>query len=958
MDLISCRNLLIYLSREIQEKAIALFHYALRPQGFLCLGSSETADAVPSLFRVVDKKERVYQRQESETTTPRFSGMPLQMNQQNFANGPATKGQGAGFVELYQQWRLRRYAPPALLVNEQYDIVHIFGNAGRYFQLHEGPATLNVLQEALPVLRSELHTALYAAFHKDEHTTSGPLPVEIEGDWRMVCLHVGPVAEPGFPAHLVEVVFEELAATPAHFAGEVAMPERDNQVILRLGEELRRTKERLQTVIAEYETTHDELKASNEELQSMNEEVTTVNQTLKTKIEELSHANSDLQNLMASTAIGTVFLDRNLCIKRFTPSVQTLFHLLPGDVGRPLVHFAHQLRYGRLVEDARHVLAHATTIEKEIQSNSDHWHMMRLLPYRTLNDEIDGVVITFFEITELKETQQVLHASEMRFRNTFENAAVGMAHIDGDGAWLRVNQRLCKITGYTQSELQQHSSHTLTHEDDLARELPLFERLLRAESEGYQLEKRYRHKAGHFVWTNLTMTLQRSESGRPLYGIAVIEDISARKAAEERLRFLSESSTALAASLDYQVTLQQVANLMTPRLADWCAVDIIGPDGALSLAAVAHVDPAKAAWARELRQRYPPDMDAPQGLPNVIRTGRAEFYPEITEELILRSEPDDEQLAIIRQVGFKSVIIAPLSARGQVLGGLTLVWSDSDHRYSEADVRFAEEVARRAALAVDNARLYQEARSAELHLTEFNTVLAQRVAERTAELERSNRELDQFTYVASHDLKAPLRGIEHIARWIAADAHDILPPASQEHLAKLIGRIKRMEALLNDLLAYSHAGRQEHGREWVDTAALVSDINELVAPPQGFTLDVIGQLPVLHTERVPLETVFRNLIGNALKHHDNPTAGFVRIFAEDKGQCYEFTVCDNGPGIEPAYHERVFQMFQTLKPRDQVEGSGIGLTLVKKIVESRGGVIQLASNPGQGATFRFTWPKQ
>jgi signal transduction histidine kinase len=344
-------------------------------------------------------------------------------------------------------------------------------------------------------------------------------------------------------------------------------------------------------------------------------------------------------------------------------------------------------------------------------------------------------------------------------------------------------------------------------------------------------------------------------------------------------------------------------------------------------------------------------------LPNVIRTGRAEFYPEISEEMILRAEPDDEQLEIIRQVGFKSIIVAPLAARGQVLGGLTLVWADSDRRYGEADVHFAEEVARRAALAVDNARLYQEARDAEVQLKEFNTILAERVAERTAELERSNRELDQFTYVASHDLKAPLRGIEHIARWLVADAGDMLPPASKEHLSKLVGRVKRMEALLNDLLAYSHAGRQHHAREWVDTGALVNDLSELLAPPITFKIDIVGTLPSLLTERVPLETVFRNLIGNALKHHHRPEEGYVRISAQDQGLGYEFTVRDNGPGIEPEYHERIFQIFQTLKPRDQVEGSGIGLTLVKKIVESRGGAIQLASEPGHGATFRFTWPK-
>jgi two-component system CheB/CheR fusion protein len=279
LDLVSCRNLLIYFSRESQDKAIALFHYALNPGGFLCVGSSETADSFFSLFRVLDKKERIYQRHANDITAPRFAGAPLLLSREKTIMRPSHEGQTSGFIETYQKWRLRRYAPPGLLVIEHYDIVHVFGDAGRYLQLHEGPATLNVLQEILAPLRRELHTALYSAFHNGEHTTSRPLHLEVVGEWRFLRLSVGPVAEPGFPAHWVEVVFEEAPAAPVQLASETPAAASENQLITHLEEELQRTKERLQTVISEYETTHDELKASNEELQSMNEEVTTVNHT-------------------------------------------------------------------------------------------------------------------------------------------------------------------------------------------------------------------------------------------------------------------------------------------------------------------------------------------------------------------------------------------------------------------------------------------------------------------------------------------------------------------------------------------------------------------------------------------------------------------------------------------------------------------------------------------------------
>lgn len=238
----------------------------------------------------------------------------------------------------------------------------------------------------------------------------------------------------------------------------------------------------------------------------------------------------------------------------------------------------------------------------------------------------------------------------------------------------------------------------------------------------------------------------------------------------------------------------------------------------------------------------------------------------------------------------------------------------------------------------------------------FRSVLEERVAERTAELQRSNRELDNFAYVASHDLKAPLRAIEHLSEWIENDAGDLLPPVSREHLAKLRGRVHRMERLLDDLLAFSRAGRVEHAPERVTTGELVESVFELLAPPPEFRLITATSLPTLTTQRVPFETVLRNLIGNAIKHHDRQD-GCIQVSAQDLGNFVEFSIADDGPGIAPGFHARIFELFQTLKPRDQVEGSGMGLAIVKKTVESMGGSINVDSAAGAGAVFRFTWPK-
>ena len=252
----------------------------------------------------------------------------------------------------------------------------------------------------------------------------------------------------------------------------------------------------------------------------------------------------------------------------------------------------------------------------------------------------------------------------------------------------------------------------------------------------------------------------------------------------------------------------------------------------------------------------------------------------------------------------------------------------------------------------------------EQELEELNASLEQRVRERTTELERSNRELDQFAYVASHDLKAPLRAISLLAEWITKDASPVLSPESLEHLAKLNNRVRRMENLLNDLLDYSRAGRIRQAPEEVDTRRLIRSVADLLNLPSTFRVLMPEPLPVLHTERVPLETVLRNLLHNAYKHHHRPEHGIVTITAatleEEDGTfaAVQFYVADNGPGIAPEYHERIFKLFQTLKPRDEVEGSGMGLSVVKKTIESRGGTIHLDSAPGAGTTFIFTWPLQ
>ena len=243
----------------------------------------------------------------------------------------------------------------------------------------------------------------------------------------------------------------------------------------------------------------------------------------------------------------------------------------------------------------------------------------------------------------------------------------------------------------------------------------------------------------------------------------------------------------------------------------------------------------------------------------------------------------------------------------------------------------------------------------------FSDITARRTAERERErligaLARSNQELDQFAYVASHDLKAPLRGIANLSQWIEEDLGDDVPPDVSEKMALVRGRVQRLEALIDGILQYSRAGRVRSVIEQVDVEVLVKDVVELLAPPPEIRVTVEPGMPTIRTERTPLQQIFMNLINNAIKYNRHPGA-VITVSSRDAGNMYAFSVTDNGPGIEPEYHDRIFGIFQTLESRDRVEGTGIGLSVVKKTVELHGGSITVRSALGEGATFTFEWPK-
>ena len=429
LDLVTCRNVLIYLNREIQARVFATFHYALRPEGLLFLGRAEGAETISKGFDALDKSARLYHR----VGTSALSRSPLL----NYGDGrrgePPSRPHPAdppreGIVERYRDWTLEQYAPPRLLVDANYDVSHVFGEAGIYLRDREGPVTQNVVDKVVRAFRVDLRSALFRAFSKGESTDTPFQRVTIGGAERVTRLHVGMAGGDAAQDGLAEIVFIEMDPESVSRLGgiiEIGDPERvsDNATVAKLEDELRRTRARLQATVEEGETSTEELKSSNEELQSINEELQstteeletskeelqstneelkTVNEELKSKLDELQRINSDLQNLIASTPIATVFLDRELRLKRFTPRAAELFNTIPTDIGRPFEHLTHRLQHDGLDAMARRVLDTLQPVEEEVQSEDGAWYVARFVPYRTTDDRIDGVVLTFADVSELK----------------------------------------------------------------------------------------------------------------------------------------------------------------------------------------------------------------------------------------------------------------------------------------------------------------------------------------------------------------------------------------------------------------------------------------------------------------------------------------------------------------------------------------------------------------------------
>jgi two-component system CheB/CheR fusion protein len=573
LDLVSCRNLLIYLNRETQARVLQIFHFALQPHGYLFLGSSETAEGLTTLYAPVDKKHRIYARRPAPRAQNMLPVMPVPGGWNVRTPERKTEGRSerSSLSEIYYKL-LENYAPSSVLVNQDFDIVYLSGEAHKFLRFSVGEPSRNLLKSINPELLPDLRAALFTA--QREHTSSEfpNIRVRLNGEECFVDLIVRVIDGAQEASDYLLVIFEEKNSLVANREADreieriVDKDEAMETVVRRLEDDLQRTREQLRLTIERHETTVEELKASNEELEAINEELTTVNHELKDKIDETSRINSDLQNLIAATDIATIFLDKKLRIKRYTPPVQEFFNITPVDVGRPLEHFTHKLNYEGLAADAEKALRRLATIEREITDAQNRSFLSRFAPYRTLDDRIDGVVLNFIDITERKKTERALRRAEEKF-GTFINATSEIVY-EMSADWSEMHFLKGKEFIATTETPRENWMAAYIPDEEKPRVRAAIDKAL--ETRGtFELEHRVIRLDGQVGWTFSRAIPLLDERGEILKWFGAAHNTTGQKYAAEALRKSEEKYYSLFHSMDEGYCIIQMLYDESGNPVDW-----------------------------------------------------------------------------------------------------------------------------------------------------------------------------------------------------------------------------------------------------------------------------------------------------------------------------------------------------------------------------------------------------
>ncbi len=912
LDLITCRNLLIYFNPETQNAVLKIFNFALRRDGFLFLGSSESTEQSSALFSVVDKPHRIFKvRPAAQFQLPalpspgkwnvRIPPLPVAPNEPP----PSPISYGEIHNKLVEQ-----FAPPSVLVNEEYEIVHVSEHAGRFLRVVGGEPTRNLIKTVHPALKLDLQGALFEAKKGRFVTESRNVRLEIDGQETLVNITVRLLQSPNAADGFYLVIFDESKNTaapveageaPQTIVGRDAMQnmvrqlehelqinrERLRATVEHSGistEELKASNEELQAINEELRSASEELETSKEEFQSLNEELLTVNVELKDKVEQLNNINSDLQNIVQSTDIGTIFLDRSLRVKRYTPRVADLFNIIPSDLGRPLEHLTHKLDYDSLTEDAIEVLQTLQMKEREVRGGTgDRRYLIRMTPYRTLDDKIEGAVLSFQDITDIKRANDLLMESEERFAIAFNASPLALTITAlNTGKLIEVNETFVNITGYSRAEAIGRSTAELglwLQPSDREAELATVTK----EGQIRTTEYRFRMRNGREITGLLSAELL--EIGGEPCALTVIQDITERKQAEELIRESEEKFRNLANSISQFAWMTDAAGYIfwyNERWFEYTGTTLEEMQG-WGWQKVHHPDEVGRV-VEKFQQHIASGEEWEDTFPLRSKTGEYRWF--LSRALPIR----DENGNIVRWFGTNTDI---------------------------EDVRLAEE-----------------------------------------KLKDADRRKDEFLATLAHELRNPLApiraGLEIMRRGNEAQI--------QQAQSTIVRQLTHIIRLVDDLLDVSRISRGKITLqvERVELAGIIHmalETNHPLLEAAGHELTVaLPPVPVyLDGDPTRLVQIVLNLMNNAVKYTE--PGGKIALRATTEHQQAVIRIKDSGIGIPAKMLPHIFDIFtQAEHASQQMQGGlGIGLSLVKNLVEMHGGTIEAFSDSG-GSEFIVRLP--
>jgi len=598
------------------------------------------------------------------------------------------------------------------------------------------------------------------------------------------------------------------------------------------------------------------------------------------------------------------------------------------------------------------------SIGENVYHADGNLHTYLSLKFPLVNEvgQVTSIVNVANNISEIKQAQTQLFKSETKFRNTFEQATVGIAHVAIDGRWLRVNQKLCQIINYTKEELLLKTFQDITHRDDLNKDIEYVHQILNGKIQTYSIEKRYIRKNGSPIWIELTVSLVRDTNGQPDYFISVIKDIDDRKNLEftlqkslkrlSNLRQIDQAILAVAKPQEIaQTAIDNIQNLLPcQRISiftfDWeqaTATILATTDGSTKLLGNGF---QVSLWVwQKLIDRWQHSHESDN------------FLTACLSQLSLPSQLEE----FFKTNQLNNFIVFPFKSQGNLFGILKL-WIEDIEAITTEDLIMVKEISGQIAIALVQASLYKQTQNYALELET-------RVAERTAQLEEINQQLKAFTYSISHDLKAPLRAIQGFATALQEDYADLLDDLGQEYTSRLIAAARQMTQLIEDLLAYSRLSRVEIQLQPIDLSTVVDLAIEQLKPEIERTqADInvdVEPLSTMMGNQTILVQIVSNLLANAIKFVSTSVCPRVSIRTENiidnatdsSTKTIRLWVEDNGIGINPEHQQRIFQVFERLHGNEAYPGTGIGLAIVKKGIERLEGSFGVISESGNGSRF-------